>query len=246
LKPALLITGAASVVGRALLQRLSQEPEWAGVRWVLSARDAGSLQPQLAQLRALGIDAHGMDLDMTAEAGCEAFLDALPGLAPFLGLALLAGVNHDDSLLRLEEDAWDRVWQVNVGLHAQLLRRLGEARLLAEGARGFLTGSQVGLRGAPGQAAYAAAKGALVDLMLSAPRGLRLNVLLPPLVPSPLLDRLSDAGRAALFAARLLQDPDPALSCAHGGAFLLGERSRYVHRQVWHADSRVSVLGWPA
>ena len=187
-----------------------------------------------------------MALDMADEAGYGACLDALPGLAPFLGLALLAGINHDDPIARLSEGAWDAVWQVNVGWHAKLLRRLSAEGLLAPGARGFLTGSQVGLRGAPGQAAYGAAKGALLDLMDSGPPGLRLNVLLPPLVPSPLLDNLTEEGRAALFAARLLQDPDPALSCAEAGAFLLSERSRYVHRQAWHADSRVSVLGWPA
>ncbi len=69
-------------------------------------------------MKALGLEAQGQRLDMADEAGYRASLDALPGLAPFLGLALLAGINHDDPIARLSEEAWDKVWQVNVGWHA--------------------------------------------------------------------------------------------------------------------------------
>ena len=245
MKPALLITGAAGTMGQALVRRLAKSVDGPKVRWILTGRRMDQIQVQVSTLKALGFEAQGQKLDMADEAGCEAFLDALPGLGPFWGLALLAGINHDDPLLRLEESAWDRVWQVNVGFHSRLLRRLDRDKLFAPAARGFLTGSQVGLRGNAGQAAYAAAKGALLDLLQSSPQNLRLNLLLPPLMLSPLLDPLSPEALQSLFAARLLQDPDPALSCAEAGAYLLGDESRYVHRQVWHADSRVSVLGGP-
>lgn len=177
---------------------------------------------------------------MTDEAGCRAFLGALPGLGPFKGLALVAGINHDDLVTRLDEDVWRKLWQVNVGFHAALLRQAG----FSDDARVLLVGSQVGLRGAAGQAAYGAAKGALLDLMRSLPLSLRVNTLLPPLVDSPLLDNLTPESRGRLFAARLLADPAPALSCAEAGAFLLSDASAYVQRQAFHADSRVSVLGW--
>ncbi len=245
MKPALLITGAAGVIGRAIVFRLAQDKEWSQARWLLTGREPARLAPLMARLGQKGLQAQALGLDMADEAGCEAFLDALPGLGPFKGLALLAGINHDDPLPTLKDAVWDRVWQVNTGFHTRLLRRLAQAGQFAGDARAILTGSQVGLRGNAGQTAYAAAKGALVDLMLAGPSGLRLNVLLPPLVPSPLLDGLSPQALESLFAARLMQDPDPASSCAEGAAFLMGDASRYVHRQVWHPDTRVSVLGWP-
>jgi 3-oxoacyl-[acyl-carrier protein] reductase len=183
---------------------------------------------------------------MADEAGWDTHAGALSGLGPFLGLGLLAGINHDKALPALDEQLWDWVWNVNIGFHSRLLRRLVADGALAPGARVLLTGSQVGLRGNAGQAAYAAAKGALIDLMLSLPKTLRVNLLLPPLVPSPLLDNLTPEALQSLFALRLMQDPDPALSAAEGAAYLLGDAAAYVQHQVWHADTRVSALGWPA
>lgn len=239
MKPALLVTGAGGVIGQALVRRLAQDEVWNGCRWILTARQTINLQALEEALKGSGLDVSLMALDMLDEAGCRAFLSALPGLGPFKGLALVAGINHDDLISRLDEKGWDRVWQVNVGFHAKLLR---QAAFTPDG-RALLVSSQVGMRGAAGQTAYGAAKGALLDLMRSLPLSLRVNTLLPPLVDSPLLDNLAPESRERLFAARLLADPDPARSCADAGAFLLSDASGYIQRQVWNADSRVSVLG---
>ena len=197
-----------------------------------------------AEGAALGHPCETRALDMLDPASCQACLDAVEAMVPLAGLALVAGMNHDRSLGKLEEAEWDRVWQVNTGFHSRLLARLGHPGRLVPGARGILVGSIVGKRGNHGQSAYAAAKGALLDLLPLGPTGLRLNALLPPLVPSPLLANLTPEARERLFKARLLDDPDPAQSCAEAGALLLSDRSSYMHRQVLHADSRVTVLGW--
>ena len=69
-------------------------------------------------------------------------------------------------------------------------------------------------------------------------------MLLPPLVESPLLAHLGPEARQRLFQTRLMDDPDPALSCAQAGAFLLSDGASFIHRQAFHADSRVGALGW--
>lgn len=240
MKPALLVTGAGGVIGQALLRRLAKDPVWAACRWILTVREPLRLLDLAQELGALGVKVEIKALDMTNEVGCRAFLAALADLGPFKGMALVAGINHDDLIDRVSETSWDKVWKINVGLHARLLR----CAPFTQEARILLVGSQVGLRGAAGQVAYASAKGALLDLMHSLPPTLRANTLLPPLVDSPLLDNLSPESRGKLFAARLLQDPEPALSCAEAGHFLLSDASAYIQHQVLHADSRVSVLGW--
>jgi 3-oxoacyl-[acyl-carrier protein] reductase len=171
----------------------------------------------------------------------EAGLRQLP---PLRGFVFAAGATHDQTLALMDEAAFDQAMKVNFSGHARLIKAMHGPGRLAEGARGLLIGSNSGLRGRKGQTAYAAAKGGLVDLLPFAPCGLRLNVLLPPLMPSPFLDALSPEARAELFSTRLMDDPDPAASCAEAAHFLLSDGASYIHRQVIHADSRVTALGW--
>jgi 3-oxoacyl-[acyl-carrier protein] reductase len=236
-------TGAPGVVGAALMRRLWAEPAWAGVRFLMAGRNAAALDTLVAEAAALGIRAEALALDLADAGAWPAVLEKIAQAGPVLGFALVAGANHDTSIGKLEEADWDRVWAVNTGFHARFLQSLARPGALAPKARGILVGSIVGSRGNHGQTAYAAAKGALLDLLPLAPKGLRLNALLPPLVDSPLLANLSEEARTRLFKNRLLEDPAPAQSCAEAGAFLLGDGSGYVHRQAFHADSRVTTLG---
>jgi 3-oxoacyl-[acyl-carrier protein] reductase len=209
----------------------------------LSGRHPETLQTLVAEAGAAGIQASFQLCDLEDHAQVQALAQAALAQAPFIGFAFVAGLNHDDALPRVSEAAWDKIRAINVGAHAQLLGALDRAKAFAPEARGLLIGSQVGHRGNAGQVAYAAAKGDVVNLLQNGPAGLRLNLLLPPLVDSPLLANLTPEARASLYKARLLADPDPAATCAAAAAFLLSDDSAYVHRAIWHADSRVSVLG---
>jgi 3-oxoacyl-[acyl-carrier protein] reductase len=247
---AVLITGAAGVIGSAVLAALAGEPWLQGAGFVLPARDPGKFKTLPCWPGCAGrvLDAPRLDLGDPSQVGlfCGA---ALARHAPYTAVVLAAGISHDATVLKLTETEWDRVLQVDaLSVHC-LLTAMLEGGLLAPGAGILLVGSQVGLRGNHGQAAYAAAKGLLLDLMRAEARrtaalGCRLNLLLPPLVDSPLLAGLSPAARERLFASRLLPDPDPALSCARSAAFLLSPSAGYVHGAVWHADSRISGLPW--
>jgi 3-oxoacyl-[acyl-carrier protein] reductase len=239
-----LVTGASSVLGRALLRRLWAEPAWAGFVFYLAGRDQAALDSLCLEAAAAAREAKALPLDMAGPSSVQSCARGLAHAAPLKGFVFAAGMAQDRVLPLLAESAFDRVLQVNLGFHAGLLKLFREPGRLAPGARGLLIGSSSGLRGQKGQSAYAAAKGGLVDLLALAPKGLRLNVLLPPLTPSPFLESLSPAARAELYSARLLDDPDPAASCAEAALFLLSDGASYIHRQVISADSRVGALGW--
>jgi len=227
------------------LRRLWADPAWAGVAFYLAGRDLGTLEDLCAQAGEAGCEAYPWALDLAGDLKEGEAVDAgLRNLPPLKGFVFAAGATHDQTLALMDEAAFDQVMRVNLWGHARLIKALREPGRLAAGARGLLIGSNSGLRGQKGQAAYAAAKGGLVDLLPLAPSGLRLNVLLPPLMPSPMLDALSPQARAYLFQNRLMDDPDPAVSCAEAAHFLLSDRASYIHRQVMHADSRVTALGW--
>src|ERR1700677_4830748 len=199
-----LATGATSVLGRALLRRLWADPAWAGVVFYLAGRDLRVLEDLCAQARAAGSVAHPWVLDLAGDPKeGEAGLRKLP---PLKGFVFAAGATHDQTLALMDQAAYDQIMRVNFGGHARLIKALHEPGRLADGARGLLIGSNSGLRGQKGQTAYAAAKGGLVDLLPLAPSGLRLNVLLPPLMLSPMLDALKPQARADLFQNRHMDD----------------------------------------
>jgi 3-oxoacyl-[acyl-carrier protein] reductase len=197
----------------------------------------------VAEAKALGVALEALPLDLEDRAQWPSALEALLR-EPVAGFGLVAGICRDASVMKMEEADWDRVLTVNFGFHARLLQALRAPGKLAPGAVGLLVGSIVGARGNHGQSAYAASKGALLDLLPLAPPTLRLNVLLPPLVPSPMLAGLTPEANARLFSSRSMDDPDPAASCAEAGAFLLGPGASYIQHQAVHADSRVTALGW--
>lgn len=217
----LLVTGAGSVAGRALMELVHGDPEFQGRRFVLTTRQ---------------------DADFSKPEEVEALRRRLNEGGELAGAALVAGANMDEPVATLDEAEWLRVWDVNFSAHAALLKGLD----FEAGSPLVLVSSQVGFRGNAGQSAYAAAKGALLGLChYAVGRGLRCNVLLPPLMDSPLLANLSEDARGRLFASRLLPDPSPARSFAEACLFLLSKRSSYIQGQVFHADSRVTALGWP-
>jgi len=239
-----VVTGATSTLSRALLRRLWADPAWAGVRFYLVGRDRVTLQALCAQASLHDRSAIPWVLDLAGAAAAESVKTTLASLPPLKGFVLAAGLAQDQILPLMDEAGYERVWQVNCGVHALMLKSWAKTDRLAAGARGLLICSLSGLGGRQGQTAYGAAKGALLDLLPFAPPGLRLNILLPPLMPSPFLDALGPGVRSALMASRLMDDPDPAQSCADAAHFFLSDAASYVHRQILHADSRVTALGW--
>ena len=227
-----------------MMRRLWADPAWAGVVFWLGGRDPKRLEALAQEARGFGIGARPWYLDLEQPLAFHESSGVFDQLGPVRGLALVAGINHDQPVATLSAEQWDKLWAVDFASHARLLASLGRLGRFAPDASALLVGSIMGHRGNAGQAAYAAAKGALHDLMYQAPAGLRINLLLPPLVESPLLAHLSSEARESLFNMRSMEDPDPALSCAEAAAFLLSPAASYVHRQVLHADSRVTALGW--
>jgi len=245
----LLITGASGVIGSALAKALGQDPEFSACSLMAPAREASKVETALAKSwegKALSIPSLDLGDPSQVQAFCRG---SLWNARPLRGMALVAGLSLDASIARAQEADWDASMQVNARSSAMILEAACRPGALCPGASLLLVGSQAGLRGNVGQVAYAASKGCLSDILAAyqrpiAGRGARLNLLFPPLVPSPMTAALSPQARERLFSTRLMQDPDPASTCAASACFLLSQRSSYIHAATWHADSRISGLPW--
>ena len=185
---AAVVTGAGSGIGRAAALLFAREGA------AVAALDVNS--EAAGQTRDEIIKADGQALAISANVSRAAEVDAAFGqvLAEFGRLDVLynnAGVNSSGSVLDATEDDWDRALGVNA--KGTFLCSAAAARAMTEGASIINQGSVAALVGIANFASYCAAKGAVVALTRSmavdlAPRGIRVNVICPGTVYTPLME----------------------------------------------------------
>ncbi len=182
-----VVTGGSSGIGLATAQRFIAD----GAQVVITGRDQGTLDAAIAELgdRATAIRgdvANLKDLDRLFAQVREQFgridvLFANAGVAPFVPLEAVT------------EEHFDALFNINVrGLFFTVQKALP---LLSEGASVILTASVVAQSGLPNTSIYSATKAAVRSLgrTLAAelsPRGIRVNVVSPGLIETPLVGKL--------------------------------------------------------
>ncbi|MEU1785323.1 SDR family NAD(P)-dependent oxidoreductase [Streptomyces sparsogenes] len=203
-----LVAGGASGLGRAVATRL------AGLGATVALLDLpGSAGPETAA--ALGPYAHFVPADVTDAEQVEAALAAAADLGPLRAAVLCAGVATPGRILgsrgTLPLERFRRVVEINLVGTFNVLRLAAAAMADNEpvdGDRGVVvcTSSIAAYDGQIGQAAYAASKGGVASLTLSAARDLaeraiRVVTVAPGLFDTPLLAGLPEAARTSLGAA---------------------------------------------
>jgi NAD(P)-dependent dehydrogenase (short-subunit alcohol dehydrogenase family) len=182
-----LVTGAGSGIGRAAATRFAAEGATVGVLDV----SADAAAETVATIDKEGGVARALVADVARAEQIEAAVDEL--VAGYGALHVLynnAGVGSTGSVAVAEEADWDRAFDVNV--KGTFLCSRAALRHLTDGAAIVNQGSVSALVGIPNFAAYCAAKGAVVALTRSmaidlAPRRIRVNVICPGTVYTPLM-----------------------------------------------------------
>ncbi|MEZ5666225.1 MAG: SDR family NAD(P)-dependent oxidoreductase [Alphaproteobacteria bacterium] len=207
---AILITGASSGIGAALARRYAAP----GVRLALGGRDRTKLADVAAACRTLGAAVAVDAVDVTDRAAMRAWVEASDALAPLDLVIANAGISAGTGDGSESEDQARRVMAVNLDgvlntIHPAIdrmrARRCGQVALMA---------SVAAFRGFPGAPAYSASKAAVKaygEALRSdlAPAGIRLSVICPGFVATPMtainrfrMPFLMSADRAAGIVAR--------------------------------------------
>jgi NAD(P)-dependent dehydrogenase (short-subunit alcohol dehydrogenase family) len=195
-----LVTGASSGIGRAVALELID----AGARVALVALPDPALQETAEHCAAVGGEVVAVGADVSdAHAVDEAFAQA-EALGPVDAVFSAAGTSTVVAAAMTSDEVWQRQLQVNLTGTFNVLRVA--ARVMSARQRGAIvtTGSELALTGQAGYVAYSASKGGVLAMTRAlaaelAPNGVRVNVVCPGTVDTPLL--------AAEFALA----PDPAL-----------------------------------
>ena len=129
-----------------------------------------------------------------------------------------AGITRDGLLMRMKDDDWDAVLEVNMTASMSLCRAVMRDMMRAKTGRIISISSIVGVTGNPGQTNYAASKAGMIGFSKSlaaevASRGLTVNVVAPGFIETPMTDMLNESQKAELLsrvpACLLYTSPSP-------------------------------------
>ena len=240
----ILVTGGASGLGAAIVRALAASGYGVDVTYRSSGQAAETL---VAALRAAhpGRDFAAHALDLADRAALDAFCGTAEE-AGYHGLVHNAGRPCDGLAAMLDQDRAEAAMQVNFLSLTRLAKALLRAMIRARSGRIVAIGSVAALRGNPGNAAYAASKGALIAYCRTlaievVKRGITVNTIAPGFIDTEMM-----APYAAYRESMEKQIPAGRFAAPHEiaglAAFLMGPSAGYITGAVLPVDGGLTAM----
>jgi 3-oxoacyl-[acyl-carrier protein] reductase len=234
-----LVTGASKGIGRAVALKYADHGANVAFTYLSSVEQGQALEKELA---AKGVKAKGYKSDASDFAQADKLVNDV--ITDFGSLDILvnnAGITMDNLLLRLNEEAWDRVINVNLKSCFNTVKAATKPMMKQKGGSIINMTSVVGLKGNAGQANYAASKAGIIGFTKSVAlelgsRGIRANAVAPGFIETEMTGKLDEKTvqlwRDAIPLRRGGKPEDVADACV----YLASDLSSYVTGQVLQVD----------
>jgi len=236
-----LVTGASGGIGGAIARAMYAQ----GATVALAGRNREALDALAVEL---GDRSHVVVGDLgdteSADAMMSAAADAMGGIDILVNNA---GLARDNLAMRIKDEDWQAVIDVNLTATFRLSRAVLRGMMKARWGRIINVTSIVGVTGNPGQTNYAASKAGIIGMSKSmagevATRGITVNCIAPGFIATPMTESLSDDQREKLTAAvpaGRLGAPEDVAACA---VFLASEEAAYVTGQTLHVNGGMAMI----
>jgi len=232
-----IVTGSTRGIGRAIATRFAE----LGAA-VLICGTTDRVNDVVNEIKNRGLVAAGFAGDLADPQNAGALVDR--AVETFGGLDVLvnnAGITRDRLLLRMEEDDWDTVMDIN--LKSVFLITKAAVRVMVKRKNGTIinVSSVVGLTGNAGQSNYAASKAGIIGFTKSvakeyARKGITCNAIAPGFIETEMTGSLPEEVREGYIRNIPLGRPGTTSEVAELAVFLASERARYITGQVINID----------
>lgn len=236
-----LVTGATGGIGGAIARQLHGR----GATIVASGTRAEKLE---ALAEELGARCHVVAANLSDPDAPDALIAGAIDAAGSVDILINnAGLTRDNLAMRMKDEEWQQVIDVNLTSAFRLARAALRGMMKARWGRVVSVTSVVGATGNPGQANYAASKAGLTGMTKAlaqevASRGITVNCIAPGFIETPMTDALSDDQKSALLGripAGRLGVVDDVAACA---VFLASGEASYVTGQTLHVNGGMAML----
>jgi 3-oxoacyl-[acyl-carrier protein] reductase len=236
-----LVTGATGGIGEAIARALHAQGAVVGLH--------GTRAEKLAELAAeLGSNVHVLPANLADREAVKALAEKAE--ADMGGVDILvnnAGITRDGLFVRMSDEDWDAVLDINLGSVFRLTRALTHPMMRRRFGRIVNITSVVGVTGNPGQGNYCASKAGLVGMTKSlgqeiASRNVTVNCVSPGFIESAMTDKLNDKQKETIMANIPMKKMGQGADIAAAVVFLASDAAGYITGQTLHVNGGMAMV----
>lgn len=239
-----LVTGGSRGIGRAVCLELARQEAAVAVNY---AGNSAAAEETVEQCRALGVEAEAFRADVADPAACDALVAAVKERFGRLDILVNnAGIARDGLLMTAKEEDFSQTLDTNLKGAYFCTKAAAKVMLRQKYGRIVCLSSVVGLRGNPGQTAYAASKAGVIGLVKAAAkelagRDITVNAVAPGFIETDMTAVLPEKAKAAMLGTIPKGRPGSPEEVARAVAFFAGPECAYITGQVLCVDGGMAV-----
>jgi len=236
-----LITGATGGIGKSIARKMREK----GAKLILSGTRQDVLNNIVSEF---GNEAKGIVTDLNDKDDIISFADEAEKCFGQIDVLINnAGVTADNLFMRMKDEDWEKVININLTAAMRLTRQVIRGMIKKRFGRVIFISSVVGYTGNAGQTNYSASKSALVGLTKSlalevASRGITCNLIAPGFISTPMTDKLSDDQKNNIVknipVNRLGMPDDISNACV----YLASDEASFITGSTLHINGGMSMV----
>lgn len=236
-----LVTGASGGIGAAVARALH-------ARGASVALSGTRVEPLEALAAELGARAYVCPANLSDAASVEALPKAAAEAMGSVDILVNnAGITRDNLFMRMSDDEWQSVIDVNLTASFRLMRGVLRGMMKARWGRIISVGSVVGTTGNPGQGNYAATKAGIVGMSKSlayevASRGITVNCVAPGFIATAMTDKLNDEQKGKILGQIPAGRMGSAEDIATAVVYLASPEAAYVTGTTLHVNGGMAMV----